>query len=128
MRSGYENWFKFYFIFKLFLRIEHVLSSNSDSVLRVFVSFIGSSCSSSHVELLLLAPLDLLLTWGCYFFHVVITFFLLLLFTLLFTVITHLFLLLLLFSHCSSSFPVAITLLTWCLLFSCGEVTKLFNY
>jgi hypothetical protein len=36
--------------------------------------------------------------------------------------------LLLLFSHCSSSFPVAITLLTWCLLFSCSEVIKLFNY
>ncbi len=78
--SGYENWFKFYFIFKFFLRIEHVLSWNSDSVLRVFVSFIGSSCSSSHKGLLLLAPLDLLLTWGCYFYHVVITLFPLLFF------------------------------------------------
>jgi len=37
--------------------------------------FIGSSCSSSHMGLLLLAPLVCFLTWGCFSFPLAMTFF-----------------------------------------------------
>jgi hypothetical protein len=56
--------------------------------------FIGSSCSSSHMGLLLLAPLVLLLTEGCHSSPLAITSFLLLL---------------LLFFHYYSSLFIAIT-------------------
>ncbi len=98
----------------------------------------GSQSSLYH----LLVPRVLLLTWDCYSSPVAITFFLILL--LLFShysslfiyyssfyyyycspIITALSLLLLLFSHCSYSFPVAVTFLTRCCSF---HVMKAFNY
>ncbi len=101
------------------------------------VSFIGSSCSTSHMGLLLFSC--------CYYFfpHTAITFLPLLFFSLyyyyssfycyyfspIFTVLSLLVLLfsllLLLFSHCSYSFPVAVTFLTWC---RSLRVMKSFNY
>ncbi len=59
---------------------------------------IGSSCSSSHLGLLLFS--------SCYY-----PFF-------LFTFITLLFIIITLFPLCSYSFPVCVTLLTWCCSFS----------
>jgi hypothetical protein len=75
--------------------------------------FIGSSCSSFHMGLLLLALLALLLAWGYYSSPLAITFFLLLL--LLFSLLP------LFFSHYSFSSPVAVTFLTWCCSFTLAK-------
>jgi len=118
--SGYENRFKCIHIYNVF---EEPDRFSQITQIRFSVSFIDSSCSCSHLGLLLFSC--------CYYFfsHTAITFLPLLFFCLYYyycsPIITALSLLLLLFSHCSYSFPIAFTFLTWCCSF---HVMKSFNH
>jgi hypothetical protein len=92
-------------------------------------SFIGSSCSSAItlLPLLFFCLFYYYSSFLLFFSHIAIPLLPLLFFSLyyyysLFYSYCCSILLLLLFSHCSYSFPVAVTFLTWCLLFSCDEV------
>jgi len=107
-KTGYENRFKcvYIYVFEKPNRFSHRCQIRFSEF---SVSFIGSSCSSSHLGLLLFSC--------CYYCSPIIT--VLSLLVLLFS------LLLLLFSHCSYSFPAAVTFLRWCCSF---RVMKSFNY
>ncbi len=86
--------------------------------------FLCSSGSSSHLWLLLFPSCYYF--FPSYFYYCFSIIILLSLLLLLFFLLLLLFsLLLLLFSHCSYSFPVAVTLLTWCCSFPLNEVIKL---